>query len=163
MRFGVAALLAVLLGAFLAHSVLADRGYVLVSFRGYVIEMSVPGLVIMLVLAYFGVRTLVTVIELPRRWRAARARRRLERRDAQLTRAQLQLQSGDAAAAFATLQELEDSQQPVLAASGENEGALHAVKSRLQLVSSAAAEPLPPARGLAPPEADAQQSSSGRL
>ena len=43
MRVGLWALLAVLLGAFVAHFVLEDRGYVLVNFRGYVVEMSVPG------------------------------------------------------------------------------------------------------------------------
>ena len=50
--FGVAAVLAVLLGAFAAHFLLADRGYVLVNFRELVVEMSVPGLVIVLVVAY---------------------------------------------------------------------------------------------------------------
>jgi HemY protein len=181
MRVGIAALLAVLLGAFLAHFLLADRGYVLVNFRGYVVEMSVPGLVIVLVLAYLGVRALVALAALPQRWRGARAQRRLERRSsdlaagveqlvdgnwarserllthglkhadapvanyllaahaaqlqgaierrdrwlelaeslsqegrasARLTRAQLQLQSGDAAAAVATLQAIEVDQEP---------------------------------------------------
>ena len=56
MRLGVAALLAILLGAFVAHFLLADRGYVLVNFRSYVIEMSVPGLVIVLILGYLFVR-----------------------------------------------------------------------------------------------------------
>jgi HemY protein len=50
MRFGVAAVLVILLSAFAAHFLLADRGYVLLNFRGYVVEMSVPGLVILLVL-----------------------------------------------------------------------------------------------------------------
>ena len=58
MRVGVTAVLAVLLGAFAAHFLLADRGYVLVNFRSYVIEMSVPGLVIVLALAYVFVRAL---------------------------------------------------------------------------------------------------------
>ena len=56
MRVGLWALLAVLLGAFVAHFVLDDRGYVLVNFRGYVVEMSVPGLVLMLVALYLAVR-----------------------------------------------------------------------------------------------------------
>ncbi len=185
MRFGAAALLTVLLGAFLAHFLLADRGYVLLSFRGYVVEMSLPGLVIVLVAAYVLVRALVAVAEAPRRWRAARSHRRLERRDsdfaaglaqlvegnwarserlltqglkqadaplanyllaahaaqlqgaverrdqwlalaqsiseegatsAQLTRAQLQLQAGDPAAAVATLKALERSDQPAAVA-----------------------------------------------
>lgn len=95
MRFGVAALLAVLLGAFAAHFLLADRGYVLVNFRGYVVEMSVPGLVIVLVLAYLLVRALVAVAAAPRRWRASREQRQLERRDSDLTAGLTQLIEGN--------------------------------------------------------------------
>ena len=58
MRFGVAVVLAVLCGAFAAHFLLADRGYVLVNFRGYVVEMSVPGLVLVFMVAYLLVRAL---------------------------------------------------------------------------------------------------------
>jgi HemY protein len=95
MRFGVAAVLTVLLGAFAAHFLFADRGYVLVNFRGYVVEMSVPGLVIVLVLAYLFVRALVAVADAPRRWRAAREQRQLERRDSDLTAGLTQLIEGN--------------------------------------------------------------------
>lgn len=95
MRFGVATVLAALLGAFAAHFLLADRGYVLVNFRGYVIEMSVPGLVIVLVLAYLLVRALVAVADAPRRWRASREQRQLERRDSDLTAGLTQLIEGN--------------------------------------------------------------------
>jgi HemY protein len=95
MRFGVAVVLAVLLGAFAAHFLLADRGYVLVNFRGYVIEMSVPGLVLVLVLAYVLVRALVAVAQAPRRWRAAREQRHLVRRDLDLTAGLTQLIEGN--------------------------------------------------------------------
>ncbi len=95
MRVGVAAVLAVLLGAFAAHFLLADRGYVLVNFRTYVIEMSVPGLVIVLVVAYLLVRGLVALAAAPRRWRAAREQRKLERRDSDLTTGIAQLVAGN--------------------------------------------------------------------
>jgi HemY protein len=95
MRFGVAVVLAVLLGAFAAHFLLADRGYVLVNFRGYVIEMSVPGLVLVLVFAYVLVRALVAVAHAPRRWRAAREQRHLVRRDEDLTAGLTQLIEGN--------------------------------------------------------------------
>ena len=62
MRFGLWALLALLLGAFAAHFVLADRGYVLLNFRGYVLEMSVPGLVLVLVARYLLVRGVVALV-----------------------------------------------------------------------------------------------------
>jgi HemY protein len=95
MRVGVAAVLAVLLGAFAAHFLLADRGYVLVSFRSYVVEMSVPGLVIVLALAYVLVRALVALARVPRRWRTSRERRQLERRDSDLTAGLTQLVEGN--------------------------------------------------------------------
>jgi HemY protein len=95
MRLGAAVVLAVLLGAFAAHFLLADRGYVLVNFRGYVIEMSVPGLVLVLVLAYVLVRALVLVAQAPRRWRAAREQRHLVRRDVDLTAGLTQLIEGN--------------------------------------------------------------------
>ena len=95
MKLGVAAVLAILLGAFAAHFLLADRGYVLVNFRSYVIEMSVPGLVIVLVLSYLVVRALVAVAHAPRRWRAAREQRRAERRGSDLTAGLTQLIEGN--------------------------------------------------------------------
>ena len=95
MRFGVGAVLAILLGAFAGHFLLADRGYVLVNFRGYVVEMSVPGLVIVLVLAYLFIRALVAVADAPRRWRAAREQRLLVRRDSDLTTGLTQLIEGN--------------------------------------------------------------------
>ena len=95
MRFGIAAVLAILLGAFLAHFLLADRGYVLINFRSYVVEMSVPGLVIVLVFGYLLIRALFAVIEAPRRWRAARFKRRLERRENDLTAGLTQLIEGN--------------------------------------------------------------------
>jgi HemY protein len=95
MRFGVAAVLAVLLGAFAAHFLLADRGYVLINFHELVIEMSVPGLVIVLALAYLAVRALVALARAPRRWRASRDQRQLERRDSDLTAGVAQLVEGN--------------------------------------------------------------------
>ena len=79
MRVGLWALLAVLLGAFVAHFVLEDRGYVLVNFRGYVVEMSVPGLLLMLIALYFAVRGLVALARLPRSLQANVAQRRARR------------------------------------------------------------------------------------
>lgn len=95
MRLGVAAMLTILLGAFAAHFLLADRGYVLINFRGYVIEMSVPGLVILLVLGYLLVRALAAVVDAPRRWRAARSQRQLERRGNDLAAGLAQLIEGN--------------------------------------------------------------------
>jgi HemY protein len=83
-RLGVSAVLAILLASFAAHFLLADRGYVLINFRSYVVEMSVPGLAIVLVVAYLLIRAVALVLDAPRRWRAAREVRRIERSGSQL-------------------------------------------------------------------------------
>ncbi|NND60828.1 MAG: tetratricopeptide repeat protein [Gammaproteobacteria bacterium] len=59
-------LVAVLLGAtFMAHFFMADPGYVLLHFRGYAVELSVPGLLLFAVLAYLGVRLLLRLLQAP--------------------------------------------------------------------------------------------------
>ncbi|HET7132486.1 MAG TPA: hypothetical protein VFJ95_09570, partial [Gammaproteobacteria bacterium] len=69
MRFGLTAVIALLLGAFAAHFLLADRGYVLINFRGYVVEMSVPGLVLVLTALYLAIRGIVWLARAPRWFR----------------------------------------------------------------------------------------------
>ena len=66
MRYGIWALAALVVGAFGAHFLLQDRGYVLISFVGYNVEMSVPVLVLALVLLYVGVRLALRIWRAPR-------------------------------------------------------------------------------------------------
>ena len=65
MRFAIWALVALIVGALGAHFLLLDRGYVLISFLGWNVEMSVPGLALMLILFYVAVRVLVRVLSAP--------------------------------------------------------------------------------------------------
>jgi HemY protein len=99
MRAGLWALLALLLGAFLAHFVLEDRGYVLVNFRSYVVEMSVPGLVLVLVALYLCVRGVVAIARAPFWVRKAIRERGLRRGGADLARALIHITEGDFARA----------------------------------------------------------------
>ncbi len=99
MRVGLWALLAVLLGAFIAHFVLEDRGYVLVNFRGYVIEMSVPGLVLILVALYLAVRGIAALVRSPRSLRANVSQRRARRAGEAFGRGLMHLIEGDYARA----------------------------------------------------------------
>jgi len=99
MRIGLWALFAVLLGAFVAHFVLEDRGYVLVNFRGYVVEMSVPGLVLMLVALYLAVRGIVALARLPRSLQTNVAQRRARRGGESVGRGLMHLIEGDFARA----------------------------------------------------------------
>src|SRR5690606_1092311 len=75
-RAGLWAVAALFLGAFAAHFLLQDRGYVLINFRGYAIEMSVPGLLLVLIAAYAVVRALAAVWNAPRRLGAMLTERR---------------------------------------------------------------------------------------
>jgi HemY protein len=83
MKFGLLVLLVLAAGSVAAHFLLQDNGYVLIQFRGYAVEMSVPVLVFMLVVAYFAVRLLARIWRAPRDLGAAAARageRRTRRR-----------------------------------------------------------------------------------
>ena len=95
MRAGLWGIAAVFLGAFAAHFLLRDRGYVLVNFLGYVIEMSVPVLVLVLAGAYFAVRMLLGVWRAPRRLGEAVAERRLRRAGEKLTSGLIHMAEGD--------------------------------------------------------------------
>jgi HemY protein len=99
MRVGLWALLAVLVGAFVAHFVLEDRGYVLLNFRGYVVEMSVAGLVLMLVALYLAVRGVLVLARLPRSLRTTATQRRARRGGEAVGRGLMHLIEGDFARA----------------------------------------------------------------
>jgi HemY protein len=99
MRFSLWALLALLLGTFVAHFVLEDRGYALITLRGYVVEMSVPGLLLMLVALYFGVRGIAALVRLPRSLRANAVERRARRSGENLGAGLMHLIEGDSARA----------------------------------------------------------------
>ena len=67
MRVAVAVPAALFVGAFLAHFLLRERGLVVIGWREYVLETSVPVLLMTLVLLYGAIRGLVAVVRAPRR------------------------------------------------------------------------------------------------
>jgi HemY protein len=95
MRIGLWGIAAVFLGAFFAHFILRDRGYVLINFAGYVVEMSVPALVVVLVLLYVGIRALVALWRAPRRLGEAIAESQERRAGVKLTRGLIHIAEGD--------------------------------------------------------------------
>jgi HemY protein len=95
MRFSLWVLTALGLGAFAAHFLLQDRGYVLINFRGFVIEMSVPGLVLLLLLLYLAIRGLVALWRAPRWLGETLAERRLRRAGGQLKNGLIHIAEGD--------------------------------------------------------------------
>jgi HemY protein len=94
-RLGLWVLAALFVGAFVAHFLLDDRGYVLINFRSYVVEMSIPALVVLLALAYAAVRISLHVWRAPRSLGATLANRRSRKAGERLTRGLMHLTEGD--------------------------------------------------------------------
>lgn len=94
MRLGLWALGALFLGALGAHFLLQDKGYVLINFRSYVVEMSVPVLVMALIALYALVRIVAGIWRAPRRLGEAIAERRHRRSGDKLMRGVMQLTEG---------------------------------------------------------------------
>jgi HemY protein len=94
MKAGFVVIVALLIGAIAAHLILADNGYVLLNFRGYLVETSVPILVLLLILAYLAVRGLVHVWRAPRRLGEAWARARIRYAGRQATQGYIALAEG---------------------------------------------------------------------
>jgi HemY protein len=95
MKTGLATVLALLLGALVANYLLQDNGYVLIHFRGYAIEMSVPVLAVLLVLAYLGVRLLVQTFRAPRKLGEVAGRYRQRKAGERITRGYIELGEGN--------------------------------------------------------------------
>ena len=95
MKLGIIVVIVLFLSAFGAHFLLADPGYVVINFRGYVIEMSVPvlaGLAVLLVLAVWAVRKIIIA---PRRLGEAAGRYRSARSGQKLTKGMIAVAEGD--------------------------------------------------------------------
>src|SRR4051794_23566162 len=146
MRVGLWALLALLLGAFVAHFVLDDRGYVLVNFRGYVVEMSVPGLVLLLTALYLAVRGLAMLVRLPRSVRTNLSQRRARRGGEAVGRGLMHLIEGDFARAERLLTRSPDSPLAgylLAARAAQSQGAITRRDEWLKLAYDAAPESRP--------------------
>jgi HemY protein len=94
MKVGLVVVLALIVGALAAHLALADNGYVLINFHGYVFETSVPVLALLLVLAYLTVRILVLIWRAPRHLGEAWTRARINYAGRQATKGYIALAEG---------------------------------------------------------------------
>jgi HemY protein len=95
MKTGLVTVVTLLCGALVAHFILQDNGYVLIHFRGYAIEMSVPVLVVLMILAYMGVRLLVQTLRTPRRLGEAAGRYRQRKASERITRGYIEIGEGN--------------------------------------------------------------------
>ena len=83
------------LGALAAHYLVQDNGYVLINFRGYTVEMSVPVLAFMLLLGYAAVRFVLRLWRAPRQLGEAAARRRSRKAGERITMGYIELGQGN--------------------------------------------------------------------
>jgi HemY protein len=95
MRLGLWALGALFVGALVAHFLLGDQGYVLITFRGYLIEMSVPALILVFAALYVSIRLLKRLWRAPRALAQAWVNRGGHSAGVRLTRGLMHLAEGD--------------------------------------------------------------------
>ena len=95
MKIGFIVVLALVAAAVVAHFLLQDPGYVVINFRQYVIEMSVPVLLAGVLLILFVVWFVVQVLRAPRRLGEAAGRYRSGRAGARLTRGVIEIAEGN--------------------------------------------------------------------
>ncbi len=95
MKFGLIVVTALVLSAFAAHFLLQDPGYVVINFRSYLIEMSVPVLLGLILLAVFAAWSLVKIYKAPRNIGQAAGRYRSGRAGQKLTDGMIQIAEGN--------------------------------------------------------------------
>ena len=95
MKSGFAVVISLILGALCAHYLLQDNGYVLIHFRGTAVEMSLPVLLLLLILAYLGVRFLARLWRAPRQLGEMAAQRRIRKAGERITRGYIEMGEGN--------------------------------------------------------------------
>jgi len=95
MKFGLIFVIALIASTFAAHILLQDPGYVVINFRHYIIEMSVPVLVALFFLGVFGLWLITKLIRAPRKLGQAAGRYRSGRAGQRLTKGMIQIAEGN--------------------------------------------------------------------
>lgn len=95
MKFAIIVVIATVLSAFAAHFLLGDPGYVVINFRGYRVEMSVPVLGGLTILLFYLVWFIRWFIQAPRKLGEAAGRYRAGRAGQKLTRGMIEVAEGN--------------------------------------------------------------------
>jgi HemY protein len=95
MKLGLLVIIALVVSAFAANLLLADPGYVVINFRGYLIEMSVPVLLALFVLIIATGWLIVKLLRAPRKLGEAAGRYRTSRAGQRLTRGVIEVAEGN--------------------------------------------------------------------
>ncbi|MEM7452284.1 MAG: heme biosynthesis HemY N-terminal domain-containing protein [Pseudomonadota bacterium] len=95
MKLAIIIVVALALGTFGAHFLMADPGYVVIDFRGYIIEMSVPVLLALLLLTLLAAWLLVKLWRAPRRLGEAAANFQGKRAGKRFTQGLIEIAEGN--------------------------------------------------------------------
>jgi HemY protein len=95
MKLGLLVIVVLIVSAFAANFLLADPGYVVVHFRGYLIEMSVPVLMALFFLTIVAAWMIAKLFRAPRRLGEAAGRYRTSRAGQRLTRGVIEVAEGN--------------------------------------------------------------------
>lgn len=86
---------ALLVGTLAAQMFIAEPGYVVINFRGYIVEMSVPGLVLVFLLTLLAIWLAIRIVRAPRQLGEAAANFRGRRAGRQFTRGLIEIAEGN--------------------------------------------------------------------
>lgn len=95
MKFSILVVLAALLSVFAAQFLIEDPGYVVISFRGYLIEMSVPAMILIAAAVLAGIWIIGKMLMAPRRLGEAAGRYRAGRAGKKLTMGMIEVAEGN--------------------------------------------------------------------
>lgn len=95
MKFGLIVVIAAVALSFIAQALLADAGYVAISIRGHLFEMSVFGLAILVILLFSMIWLIRFLVVAPRRLGEAAGRYRSGRAGQKLTRGMIEVAEGN--------------------------------------------------------------------
>jgi len=94
-KFAIIVILTTVVSALAAHFLLGDSGYVVINFRGYLVEMSVPVLAGLIVLLVFTIWLIRRIVQAPRRLGEVAGRYRAGRAGQKLTRGMIEVAEGN--------------------------------------------------------------------
>jgi len=94
-KFALTVVITLVLSALVAHFLLGDPGYVIINFRGHIVEMSVPILLVLLILFVFAAWLVWFIVRAPRKIGEAAARLRAGRAGQKLTLGMIQIAEGN--------------------------------------------------------------------
>jgi HemY protein len=95
MKFALIVVITMIVGAVAAHFLIGDPGFVIISFRGHVFEMSVPILALVFFVSGFSLWLIWFIIRAPRKLGEAAGRMRAGRAGQKLTMGMIQIAEGN--------------------------------------------------------------------